>query len=202
MASLLCGVAINDAGYEVSPCKFYGTWKRMVERCYAPSMLKRNPTYAGDTVCTEWLTFSNFKAWMEMQPWEGMEIDKDLLVSGNTVYSPETSCFVPKKINLLLSTSDGKRGNFALGVCMHSQSRHKYQARSKVYIGLFDTEQSAHNAWQKQKAIDLFDAIIDWQFDPKLNHTFNQRVACNILKVSDKLTEDRLLNNETKSLKI
>jgi len=131
-----------------------------------------------------------------------MELDKDLLVTGNRQYSPVTSSFVPKKINLLLCTSDGKRGDFALGVCLHSQARHKYQARSKVYIGLFDTEMAAHKAWQKQKSKDLADAVIDWQFNPKINHTFNPEVAWNIFQVSDRLLDDERLNVETKSLKI
>lgn len=199
---MLCGIALNDADYKVTGCPFHQTWKRMVERCYAPSMLKRNPTYIDDTVCKDWLAFSNFKSWMKVQPWEGMELDKDMLVKGNKQYSPEACAFVPKKLNLLLSTSDGKRGDFALGVCLHSQARHKYQARSKIYLGLFDTEAAAHKAWQKQKSIDLFNGVMEWQFNPSISHTFNQEIAMNILGVSDRLLIECSMDLQTTSLKI
>ena len=71
----------------------------MLQRCYSESHLVRQPTYKGCSVCEEWLTFSNFKSWMEQQDWEGKQLDKDLLVYKNKIYSPETCVFVSSVIN-------------------------------------------------------------------------------------------------------
>ena len=56
--------------------------------------LERRPAYKDVVVRQEWLTFSNFKRWMEKQDWEGKQLDKDIIVLGNKVYSPETCAFV------------------------------------------------------------------------------------------------------------
>lgn len=45
--------------------------------------------------------FSNFAEWFDKHHVEGWELDKDILVSGNRTYSPETCCFVPHEINVL-----------------------------------------------------------------------------------------------------
>ena len=126
---LVCGVGINNADYVVTVyetigyengkqkrrvvwrCPFYSRWNDMLARCYTTSYKQRFPTYEGCYVCKEWLIFSNFKAWMEKQDWEGKELDKDLLVSRNKVYSPETCVFVDKRVNLFLTESSANRGD-------------------------------------------------------------------------------------------
>lgn len=96
----------------------------MLTRCYNHKSLKKNPSYIGCSVCDEWLTYSNFKRWYE-DPIngyrEGYHLDKDILVKGNKVYSPETCCFVPHSINCLLLTRQRKRGALPIGVTI----RHK-----------------------------------------------------------------------------
>lgn len=94
---LVYGVGVDDLDYpkkkllpngKYSFCPYYQRWRGMIRRCYSKAQLGKNPNYEGCTVCDEWLTFSNFKSWMEKQDWEGKELDKDLLVRGNKVYSP------------------------------------------------------------------------------------------------------------------
>ena len=81
---LVAGVGINDADYTLSiteslgyvdgkrkqkliwRCKFYATWKSMIERGYSNKVKERSPTYEDVSVCEEWLTFSKFKAWLEL----------------------------------------------------------------------------------------------------------------------------------------
>ena len=92
---LVCGVGINDAGYVVMEfetiivdgkrkrkrvwaCPYHQTWKGMLERCYSTKFQERNPTYIGCTVSKEWLVFSNFRAWMMTQDWQGKHLDKDI----------------------------------------------------------------------------------------------------------------------------
>lgn len=113
---------VNDADYVVKPtvngkrqhCPFYVAWQAMKRRCCADEYKVKNPTYGSVTCCKEWLYFSNFKTWMEQQPWEGMDLDKDILVKGNLVYSPETCRFVPHAINSVFR--DTTQGEFPIGV--------------------------------------------------------------------------------------
>jgi len=105
---------INDADYVVKPqvnfkreyCPFYRKWMEMKRRVTSKTYKAKNKTYANTTCCEEWLVFSNFKRWMEQQPWEGMELDKDILDKESNTYSPETSRFVPHKINSLFRQWD------------------------------------------------------------------------------------------------
>lgn len=163
------GVGINDAGYvtqrdvevggkrkQVWICPYYRTWKSMLKRCYSGSFQKKYPTYIGCTVTEEWKTFSNFKAWMETQCWEGKQLDKDLLVNGNTEYSPSTCVFIPRVVNMFLTDSGAARGDLPIGVC---RIKGKYMARCNnpfskktEYLGLFSCPQEAHLAWKSKKA--------------------------------------------------
>lgn len=116
---LVHGVGVNDANYPVvnysstnkitgkptqTICIFYNTWKAMLERCYSESLKRRRPSYIGCTVCEEWLLFSNFKVWMETQDWKGNQLDKDLLIEHNKVYSPETCLFLSREVNSFLTS--------------------------------------------------------------------------------------------------
>lgn len=89
----------------ISHYKIYTTWKRILERCYNKKFQEKHPTYKDATVCEDWYNFQNFAEWMD-ENWkphmEGWHLDKDILLKGNKVYSPETCAFVPAKINSLL----------------------------------------------------------------------------------------------------
>ena len=177
---LVYGVGINDADYKlyiveelpktngernqkiVWECPFYSRWKNMIARCYSKSYLEKYPSYKGCSVCEEWLTFSNFKAWMEQQDWEGKQLDKDLLVYQNKIYSPETCVFIYKRLNMFLVKRDKCRGDYPLGVRYHTDprrinpSKHPYKAQisdrdETVGLGHFSTPEEAHQAWQKAK---------------------------------------------------
>ncbi len=117
---LVCGVGVND--YEepviVNGRKLdsYGCWYAMLRRCYSVKQQIIQPTYIDCSVCEEWLLFSNFKKFYDKNHREGFELDKDILFSGNKHYSPETCCFVPVYLNLLLLDRGRFRGDLPLGV--------------------------------------------------------------------------------------
>lgn len=138
-------------------CPFHTKWTNMLQRCYSEGYQKRTPTYSGCFVCEEWLRFSNFKAWMEQQPWEGMELDKDILIKGNKVYSPDTCIFISRMVNAFVVERDASRGEHPIGVYWNKHSG-KYMARCQnpftnkyEYLGYFTDAQEAHKAWLTKK---------------------------------------------------
>lgn len=170
---LVCGVGVNDANYVVQVkeeisltngkrrqklvwiCPYYNRWKHMLQRCYSAQCQNKNPTYKGCSVCDEWLLFSNFKAWMETQDWEGKQLDKDVLSTGNRIYSPNTCVFVSQEVNSFLIDCTKARGDYPLGVVWNKQVQ-KYQVYISVggkakYLGLFICPEEAHLVWKMAK---------------------------------------------------
>lgn len=133
----------------------YTLWEDMLSRCYNPHMLKRFPTYIGCSVCEEWLIFSNFKRWFDKNYIKNYDLDKDILIKGNKVYSPETCCFVPHKLNCSINRCQRRRGEFPIGVT-YDKSRSKFTSglrcgTKKLQLGRFDTITEAFNAYKDAK---------------------------------------------------
>lgn len=154
--SLVYGVGINDAQWDGrgrSDDHRYRTWSRMLGRCYSPGYLALYPTYQDCSVDPDWLRFSNFKKWMDAQRWQGMVLDKDLLVLGNKIYSPETCLFIPAWINSLLANLSTKNRELPMGVHMHGKSfLAKYKSFGKtINIGSFDIPEHAHIAYRTHR---------------------------------------------------
>jgi hypothetical protein len=129
----------------------------MLKRCYSKEYHEHYPTYSGCSVCEDWLTFSNFKLWMEQQDWENKQLDKDLLISGNKEYGPETCVFVTSVVNTFTLDRCNSRGAYPLGVRFHNVAK-KFEAQcrnpftgKREYLGLFDCPDQAHLAWKKRK---------------------------------------------------
>jgi len=80
--------------------KSYKVWHCMLQRCYDESILERYPTYRGCTVAEEWHNFQNFAEWFEENYVEGYQLDKDIKVKGNKIYSPNTCMFVSPQENM------------------------------------------------------------------------------------------------------
>ena len=97
--SLVHGVGIDDSDYFPETKPIRSKWASMIERCYAG----KTKNYSDVFVCDEWLTFSNFKKWMEKQDWKNKSLDKDVMIIGNKTYSPEGCCFIPREINSLIT---------------------------------------------------------------------------------------------------
>lgn len=91
-------VDVGDCEEDAKKC-----WLRMVRRCYDDKFHESNTTYLDCDVCEEWLIFSNFASWFKEHYVEGWQLDKDILVDGNRIYSPRTCCFVPIEINSIFT---------------------------------------------------------------------------------------------------
>lgn len=192
---LVYGVGVNDASYVTEKrekingkkvllwrCPFYRTWESMLNRCYSETIHQKHPTYKDCSVCDNWLIFSNFKAWMEQQDWKGKQLDKDLLVQGNKVYSPHTCIFVDRKINLFVIDGGASRGDYMIGVCW-DKSSNKFRVRCNnpftgegEYLGLFINELEAHLTWKSRKH-ELACQLADSEYcnDPRLAEALKTR---------------------------
>lgn len=138
----------------------YSIWRSMLQRCYDDEFHKKYPTYKDCTVTEEWLNFQNFTEWYIDNYYEvdkgRMNLDKDMLIKGNKIYSPETCIFVPQKVNLLIVKNDAIRGDLPIGIHFEKQTN-KYKAQCKIgngqvkNLGRFDTIEDAFLVYKKFK---------------------------------------------------
>ena len=141
-------------------CPFHKTWKNMLYRVYVQG-LKPTSCYYGCSVADEWFTFSKFKAWMETQDWEGKQLDKDLMVWGNKVYSPETCIFVSQDLNNNLKYTTMPR-KYPRGISKRCQ---RYAASISIsnkmeWLGTFDSVQQAYEVVQNRR-VELVEDLLD-----------------------------------------
>lgn len=191
------GAGINDADYatrvretiEVNGvrkqklvwyCPYYRAWKSMIQRCYSTRYQERKPTYKGCSVTEEWLTFSNFKKWMEGQDWEDKQLDKDILFEGNKIYSAETCAFVTKAVNNFTTDRGNDRGEWLIGVSWNKEkSKFTSQCSNPFtkkyeYLGCFTCEEEAHQSWLKRK-LELAHLLAAKQTDERVGKALVER---------------------------
>ena len=181
--SLVYGIGINDADYPIRVggkfCPFYATWQRMLRRCYCKKTQVSQPSYKQASVCEEWKRFSNFKSWMETQDWEGKELDKDLLVLWNKIYSADTCVFIPKLINTFIISGSPENFN-KLGAVLDKRTGNcaveigNPFTKTKEYVGKFDTCELAHQAWLARK-LELAKLLAAEQDDPRVAEALVKR---------------------------
>lgn len=192
---LVCGVGINDADYpvtayaviggretQVRTCPIYQAWSSMIKRCYSEKLHARRPTYAGCSVAPEWHRFSKFREWMITQDWKGKQLDKDILIQGNKVYSSETCVFITRALNLFMTEHGGARGEWPIGVCWHKASgkfmvrcRNPFTGRREC-LGHFTDQEESREAWRAKKH-ELACIYADQQTDPRIANALRARYA-------------------------
>lgn len=133
----------------------------MCSRCYRESYQRNNPRYKGCSVCDEWLQDKEaFYRWV-LENWytiegEQIDLDKDILVKGNKVYSPETCIFVPHIINIYFEYLTKKP--------VYVPEINKWQIDLFLKnIGLFDTEEDAKKAYIKHKEAAILDLALKYK---------------------------------------
>ena len=153
--------------------KVYKLWETMLKRAYCPKYRKDTPSYNGVTVCKEWLNFQNFADWCYSQNFFGAkdikgnsyQLDKDLLIKGNKIYSPQHCCFVPNEINVLLINNKRDRGSCPVGV---SVNKNKYLATlsrvtGKLYLGRFKSKEEAFLVYKEAKEKHIRETAEKWR---------------------------------------
>ena len=117
-------------------------WRDMLRRCYEPNYQSRHPGYIGCSVEASWHNFQNFAQWYYSVAIDGQnyQLDKDLKIKGNRVYSPETCLLIPQRINVLLVQNKDYRGKYPIGVraCKTAVTT-PFEARLKMGNGIYHT---------------------------------------------------------------
>ncbi|MDD3173373.1 MAG: AP2 domain-containing protein [Herbinix sp.] len=159
-------------------------WYDMHYRCYSVKLHERYPSYIGCSAFDEWKDFGNYYEWHKENHYEiegqKMDLDKDILVKGNKIYSPETCIFVPHEINTMFINGKKNRGEYPVGVSWdNSKNRFRAQVKSKK-LGTFKTAEQAFAAYkaEKEKQIKelakkykglipdrLYDAMVHWKIE-------------------------------------
>ncbi|WP_182006240.1 AP2 domain-containing protein [Priestia aryabhattai] len=161
----LYGVGYNGVGkYKASEngkdTFIYMFWKDMMKRCYSEKFHEKRPSYKDCSVSSKWHNLQDFGAWFDNNYYkvddETMSLDKDILVKGNKVYSPDTCVFAPRRINSLFVKNDANRGDYPIGVTFNEKdniylAKFKGGNRKNVHIGSYKTAEDAFYAYKKKK---------------------------------------------------
>ena len=110
-------------------------FSNMIGRCFLESELKKAPRYRECSIVEDWLNFQKFAEWYYTQTGAGdkdYHLDKDILVKGCKVYSPETCCLVPQEINKLFTKREAKRGEYPIGVSEFSEGVYRASMSNKI----------------------------------------------------------------------
>ena len=157
--------------------KEYVLWCDMLRRCYSDAYKKRKPTYEGCEVSNNFKSYEYFYEWCNNQFGfnnEDWQLDKDLLIKGNKVYSEATCVFIPQEINKVLVKREASRGKYLIGVSWNKKAsafvaRVNKNKGKREYLGLFNTELEAFNAYKKAKESFVKEQAEKWKdkIDPR-----------------------------------
>ena len=151
--------------------KEYVLWNNMLKRCYSDVYKERYPTYERCEVSNNFKSYEYFYEWCHSQIGfdnEGWQLDKDLLLKGNKVYSESTCVFIPVEINSLLVKCTASRGEHLIGVCWHKRDKVFMATVSKnkgkrEWLGYFKTELEAFNAYKQAKESFIKEQANRWK---------------------------------------
>lgn len=166
--------------------KEYMLWCSMLQRCYSEKHLLKYPTYNGCSISENFKSFQYFANWCQSEVGfkvENYNLDKDLLLAGNKVYSEDTCVFIPRNINTFLVSRRACRGKFPVGVYL-SYSRyyvamiHEGTGKQR-YIGTYSTPELAFAAYKTAKETKAKELAIQYEglVDPRVIVALNNYVV-------------------------
>ena len=173
--------------------KEYNLWQALLSRCYCDKFHVKCPTYKDCSVSDNFKYYPYFKEWCNNQigfnvlddKGNYFELDKDLLIKGNKVYSEDTCCFIPREINVALIYNQTKKGNHPIGVS-YSKINNKFVVYvkkgegSREYLGYFEDASVAFlaykaskeaylkelaNKWKDKIDLRVYEALIGWEIN-------------------------------------
>lgn len=181
MSKLVQGVGKYTKGKYLSKSegkrgKEYNLWTDMLKRCYDIKRQSIQTTYKECTVSENFKNFQFFAEWCNNQIGfgnEGWQLDKDIVVRGNKMYSEDTCVFVPRQINLAIIGGNSLNEDNRKGVFFQKLSG-KFKVylskRSKLaYLGSFVDENEASKVYKREKWLYLqsllseYGGFLDWR---------------------------------------
>lgn len=159
-------------------------WRGVLRRCYFEDTWENRPNYEGCSVSDEWKSLKSFKSFLKGQIdlgfyKKGYQLDKDLLVHGNKLYSAETCVFLPFILNSLQQVDKRSKGGYLPGV-HYATERGKYKTEvyfdgKKYFLGRFESEIEAFEVYKKAKEDLVRENIYKWEdlIDPRATQAFS-----------------------------
>lgn len=180
---------LDNKGHAIKTTCF-NHWQSMIYRCYNEKFQKKS-SYINCTVCEEWHNYQNFAKWFYENYYtvnnEIMNLDKDIILKNNNIYSPTTCCFVPATINkIFVKREKAKKFKLPIGLYqINLKNRTTYNVSIKEYnkdknLGCFNTIEEAFNVYKTEKEryikevadsykkylpIKVYDAICNYQIE-------------------------------------
>lgn len=143
--------------------KQYLVWYSMINRVHEANVLCRTDktAWVGVDIDERFLNFQYFFEWYNENIWsyDCMVLDKDILLKGNKVYSPNTCILVDTRLNSLFTKTTRSRGLYPIGV-YYKKDCGKYRAQCSMitekgkrqkYLGEYDTPQEAFEVYKEFK---------------------------------------------------
>ena len=169
------GVGILGTKYQAKlncrNTKEYDLWHSMLERCYSDTYKKKYPTYEDCKCSDNFKSYEYFYEWCHNQIGFGVsdfELDKDLLVKGNKIYSENICVFIHSEINSLLTKRESSRGEHLIGVHWSNTNKafvaqvNKNKGK-REHLGYFNTELEAFNTYKKAKESFVKEQANKWK---------------------------------------
>ena len=136
----------------------YKAWINMFSRCYSESANKYFPTYVNCTVSEDFHCFQDFAKWYYDNMWGEnikFQIDKDILIKNNKVYSKDTCVLVDSKLNHILAKSSITNGEYPIGVYFDKRlnaftPQFKIDGK-KIYLGVYNNPTDAFYRYKEAK---------------------------------------------------
>lgn len=147
----------------------YMHWAGMLHRCYS-GRANVGKSYTNKTVSEDWFFLTNFGDWCQAQIGfgnKGWNLDKDLLLKGNTEYSADSCVFLPQAINNALPRNMGN--NLILPNCVGLMESGRYQVPAGNKTRVFDTLEEAKSFYENSRKDRLKSLAVKYKdvIDPR-----------------------------------
>ena len=141
--------------------KYARMWEAMISRVFSG----KDKAYSDVAISKDWELLSTFLndvkdfVGYDKVIYEGWVLDKDILSNGRKIYSKDSCCFVPPKLNSFMVSYNKPKGDYLLGVHFCNREK-KFVAQGRIDgkqkgLGYFDNEVDAHEAYLKNKQQQL-----------------------------------------------
>lgn len=147
----------------IKPLKEYEHWAGLLRRC-GLKYQSVNAAYSEVTCSINFKSYTFFYEWCQEQAGFGnrdekgmlWQLDKDILVKGNRLYSEDTCVFVPKRLNTIFLKNKSQRGVYLIGTGWSKRDKMFYPLKrdrngKQVYAGMFKDEMEAFLVYKKSR---------------------------------------------------